>query len=744
MQGQIQPIKAPLARPVGPRPPMAQAPTITPKEIVGILRRHLFLITLFTMMGLFMGGGGWFLLQKYFPKYTAEGLIMVLPPGKTDPMTITESQPDQDRYFQFRNTKVAFMKQQNFLQSLLSRDKIRETDWFQRFGANKAKAIVDAVDDFRDNLAVSAPRDGEWIRVAMTCGDKKEAALIVNEVVDLFVREQYDIATRDIKAQLSKRIEQQRKIKQEIDATEETLNTIQKGTEFVSLGKQGSFRNYLTEKLTELEINLSDLETEVKRLEGFIEIFRVRAVGEYDDVMREQMERDPIAHSMRQRVAELELSLADLAMKFGENHRRLLETREILKQAKADYAKRRSEIADVQRKANLRNAEDQLKAFNQELEAMQQLQIQTQLKHREMDTVRAQYQKFEVLRDEKKELHKAMTEIVEKHRSLIEDPEVSKVKSTGRAPEPLKMSSPKPLVYIPGGFMLGLMAGIGLAFAIELLNDLLRTPSDVMKHLHVPLLGMICHEEDDDELEGIDLYHVVRQAPYSIMSECYRQFRTNLKLSGSGGTHKTLLITSVGAGDGKTSVAINMTATLVADDRTVLLIDTNFRKPSTATVFPRTMPDGSIAEHSDFGLSNYLMGQCGQEEVIRNSGIEGFDIIDSGPLPSNPAEILGNERMTQLFAMSRQLYDYIVIDGPPLLVSEAKALAVEADGTIIVFNTASTRRGMAKRALRELREVDANIVGTVLLGVKSMKGGYFDEVYRSYQQYQQVQVNPPI
>ncbi len=743
MQGQIQPVNAPLARPVGPRPPMAQAPTITPKEIVGILRRHLFLITLLTMMGLFMGGGGWFLLKKYFPKYTAEAFIMVLPPGRTDPMTITESQPNKDRYFQFRNTKVAFIKQQNFLQTLLNDDDIRETDWFQRFGANKAKAIVDAIDDFDDNLRVSAPRDGEWIQVAMTCGDKKESALIVNELVALFVREQYEIATRDIRAQLAKRVDQQRIIKREVDDKEETLNTIRKGTEFVNLSGQ-NFRNYLTEKLTALEQSLSGLETQLKRLEGFIEIFKVRAEGEYDDVMREQMERDPIAIQMRQRVATLELSLSNLAMKFGENHRRLLETREILKQAKIDLAKRQNEIADIQRKANLRNAEDQLKAFMQELEAMRELQIETQLKHKKMDNVRAQYQKFEELRDEKIELHKAMTENVEKLKTLIEDPEVSKVKSAGRAPEPLKMSSPKPLIYIPGGFILGLMAGIGLAFAIELLNDLLRTPSDVMKYLHVPLLGMICHEEDDDELEGIDLYHVVRQAPYSIMSECYRQFRTNLKLSGSGGTHKTLLITSIGAGDGKTSVAINMTATLVADDRTVLLIDTNFRKPSTGTVFPRTMPDGSIAEHSDFGLSNYLMGQCGHEEVIRNSGIEGFDIIDSGPLPSNPAEILGNERMTQLFDVSRQLYDYIVIDGPPLLVSEAKALAVEADGTILVFNTASTRRGMAKRALRELREVDANIIGTVLLGVKSMKGGYFDEVYRSYQQYQQVQVNQPI
>jgi capsular exopolysaccharide synthesis family protein len=228
------------------------------------------------------------------------------------------------------------------------------------------------------------------------------------------------------------------------------------------------------------------------------------------------------------------------------------------------------------------------------------------------------------------------------------------------------------------------------------------------------------------------------------MSECYRQFRTNLKLSGSGELHKALLITSGKAGDGKTSIAVNMTATLIAEDKKVLFIDANFRRPSTATLFPRTEADGAVAEHVDFGLSNYLMGQCEYDDVVRPSGIEGLDIIDSGPLPSNPAEILGSANMSKLLEKSRQLYDYVVIDGPPLLVSDAKILAVQVDGTIMVFNAAITRRGAAQRILRELRNINANIIGSVLLGVRSMKGGYFNEVYRSYQAYQQIQVAGPV
>jgi Mrp family chromosome partitioning ATPase len=113
-----------------------------------------------------------------------------------------------------------------------------------------------------------------------------------------------------------------------------------------------------------------------------------------------------------------------------------------------------------------------------------------------------------------------------------------------------------------------------------------------------------------------------------------------------------------------------------------------------------------------------------------------MDVIDSGILPANPAEMLGGERMAELIRYTKEHYDRVIIDGPPMLVSDAKALASQADGTVLVFNTAITRRGTAKRIVRELREIDTNILGAILIGVRVLKGGYFGEMLESYEDYQ--------
>lgn len=739
MTGQIQPTNAMVRRP-GPRPPMAAvAPTLTPKEIIGILRRHVLLMIFSATLGLVIGGVAWYLFQRFLPTYTAETAIEVLSPGTADPMEIRTTLANKDLAYQLRFTKAAFIKQQSTLENLLRRDKIRDTEWFKQFNNN----IPKTVEDLEDNLRASPQREGNWIMLSMKCHNKKESALIVNEMLDLFLKGQQDIATRAVREQLAKRTDQQRRLRGELQQANDTLETIRKGTEFTDLGGQ-RFRGYLDYKLSGLENIKNELQNNVAQLESFVTTLRVRAEGEFDVIVREQIERDPIASGMRRTIANIDLGLAQQLNRFGENHRRVRQMRDALKQAKSDLAYRQKEIADIRRMANLRNAEDQMTSLTEQLAAMEKQLTETKREHKDLDNLRANYEKYLIIRDEKQKLLEEMDTHIEKLYALMEDPSISKVKMVGLAPEPLRVSFPKMKIFLPGGFMLGLMVGIGLAFAIELLNDLLRAPSDVMKYLRVPLLGMICHADEDDDVEGVDLFHVVRQAPYSIMSECYRQFRTNLKLSGSGGSHKTLLITSGRAGDGKTSVAVNLSATLVAEDKKILFIDTNFRRPSTATLFPRTEADGSVAEHVDFGLSNYLMGQCEYDDVVRTSGIEGFDIIDSGPLPSNPAEILGSANMTKLLEKSRELYDSVVIDGPPLLLTDAKILAAQADGTIVVFNAGATRRGAAQRTLRELRDINANLIGGVLVGVRSMKGGYFQEVYRSYQAYQQIQVAQPV
>jgi capsular exopolysaccharide synthesis family protein len=324
---------------------------------------------------------------------------------------------------------------------------------------------------------------------------------------------------------------------------------------------------------------------------------------------------------------------------------------------------------------------------------------------------------------------------IEKQR-IIHD-EAPTVRPFLPVPEPLEMvASRQWWVWFPAGTILGLLLSIGLAFLIEMLNDLVRTPADVGRFLNIPLLGIIPDASEDKQVRGIELCHAVRQAPYSLISESYRRLRTNLELSGLANAAKTLLITSGDAAEGTTSVAVNLATTFVVQNKKVLLIDANFRQPTLKRIFPKTAANDPEAAGFDFGLSSVLTNQCGYQDVVRHTGIDGFDIIDSGPLPSNPTELLASPRMEWLLKEHSRNYDHIVIDSAPvLLVSDAKVLAKIVQATVLVFNAAATRRGAARRTIGELKEVDANVVGCVLFAAKALKGGYFHERYKSYQEY---------
>jgi len=737
MTSQIQPTNpGPIARPAGIRPPVAMQASMTPKEIVGILRRHILLIVVLTLLGAACGTGGFFVLRKYYPRWTALGAIQVLEPGQTDPTELRDAQANRDVYDRFRNSKLARIRGLATMQALLRREPVRGTRWFQRFVDGQATDIPRAIRELERHLRVSAPRDDVHIMVSMTCGNPQEAALIAEELIDLFLRQQQDEATEDMRRQLNARTQQAVALKRDVDAARSRLQSIRAGTQFANLG-ESTFRDYLTESLAHQQTSLSQLENIIVRLESNVQILKLRAEGEYDDVVREQIERDPISQRMRDVIATLEADLREKLTRLGESHRRVREVRDALDQRRLDLAKRQAEIGDLLRNASYRDAQDQYVFHMAQLEAQRKQLQDVKAEYRDWSRIKAEYLEAITERDEKQALLEEANAVIEKLRTLSADPQVSKVKMALRPEAPLMMSSPKVLLFLPGGTMLGLLAGLAFAFALELLNDMVRTPSDVVRHVRVPLLGTICHVDEDDSVDASNLAHVVRQAPYSILSECYRQFRTNLTRSGQDQSRKVILITSGAAGDGKTTTAVNLASTLAAEQQKVLLIDANFRRPMMASLFSR--PEG----RADYGLSNYLMGQCDAGDGIIRTGGENIDIVDSGPLPANPGELLAGARMKELLDKARLAYDYVIIDGPPLLVSDAKNLAAEVDGTVLVVNAESTRRGAAQRAIRELREINAVLVGTVLVGARAIKGGYFHEVYRSYQEYQRVGVGQP-
>ncbi len=725
--------------------PLAASTAMTPREILAVFRRHIWLIVSLTISGIVMGGVSWFLLSLYYPRYTAQTLLRVLPTAEKDPMTIASAQVQKDIQYGARLSMSTLIKQQSTLVQLVSRDKIQATKWFQSFGEIKDKRIMRSVKNLEDYFGAVAQRDSEYVVLSMTCGSKEESALIVNEMVDLFLSLQGSTKKEEVATKLARLEDQRVRVQRDLDAAERSLEDVRKRWGFTDL-EEHEWQATVTLKLQDLETEQNNLIMQIKEVQTNIGVLRRQATGPIDEQVESIVETDPTMIMLTQQIALQESQLAGLLAKFGENHKVIRQYQELIAETKLKRQMRQNEIAEQTRRANLANGIDQLVVLQARLEELEKLRRATEAKNRDLDLARTQYGQRVAIRDERRDMLDSVKSQLEKLKILHDDPETIKVQSMGYAPEPLEMSFPRIIIFLPVGLMLGLMSGIGLAFLIELLNDMVRTPKDVARYLRIPLLGVIPETADDPMIDDhdIDLCHIIRLAPYSVSSEAYRKFRTNLRLAGNGALKKVLLISSCNAGDGTTPVAANLAATLAAENNKVLVIDTNLWQPELHKVFPRHSIDGQPAPNSELGLNHLLKGQCDANDVIRQCDVEGLNIIDAGRLSSKPAHLLASQRMQELLKQQRDNYDYIIIDGlPVLLVSESKVLATLVDGTIMVFNAATTRRGAAQRAIRELKDVNADVLGCVIFGARVLKGGYFREQFKSYQKYHKpLLVNP--
>jgi len=734
------------------RPPAGGPFALTPRDAFLMLRRHVWLIIIMTVAGFVAGGAGWFLLLRYNPKYTAQTYLEVLSPVQKDPMLIGSTLVQKEIQYGYRASIAALISQQTSLQKLLNLDKIRESNWFRQFAKydesgniiNMNRCLRKAFEDLSDNFRANPDRDREFVALSMTCGDRVESALIVNEMMGLFLASQGRSEQSEIEGELKNLEAQMTQVQNDLLQAEASLKEVRETTGLTDLeaGIEGRYvQHTITQKLNNLEIQHDDLMLEMSQIQAAIGELEELATGPVTVQIEERVESDPTVILLTEQLALRQAALAGTLSKFGEDHREVRQIKRLIEETKQERELRKAFRAEQIRQSQLRNAQDQLVVLGERFKELQRMRTEAEARQKELDAARAQYAQRLRIREERQKMLDSIKQQVEKLRIIHQAPETPKVRSVGPAPDPIGVSSPRWEFYYPGGTILGLMFGAGLAFLIEVLNDRVRTPRDVSKFLHIPLLGIIPDSSEDGQVDDVDMYHVVRQAPYSIISESYRRLRTNLRLSGSADTERVLVVTSGMPGEGKSSVAANLAVTLLAQNKKVLLIDANFRRPSLQTIFSKPRPADSEAARSEFGLSSLLTGLCNYEQAKRSNVLEGLDILESGPLPPNPAELIGSVQMEQLIAEQRKNYDYIIIDtAPVLLVSDAIAPAKLADGTILVFNVGMARRGAAQRTIRELKEVNATVVGCVLFAAKAMKGGYFREQFKSYQRYQELQL----
>jgi non-specific protein-tyrosine kinase len=203
--------------------------------------------------------------------------------------------------------------------------------------------------------------------------------------------------------------------------------------------------------------------------------------------------------------------------------------------------------------------------------------------------------------------------------------------------------------------------------------------------------------------------------PRSPISEAYRTLRTNLDFAGLDQALNTLLITSPEPGAGKSTTLANLAVVSAQAGREVVLVDADLRRPSLHSLFGLS---------NERGLTDMVMDEAAlQEPPLQETAVPGLQVLSSGALPPNPADLLGSRRMAEVIAALKESADQVLLDAPPVaLVTDAAVLSTQVDGVLLVIGSGKTRREMARTAVQRLEQVNARIVGSVLTGVRLQVG----------------------
>jgi len=201
-------------------------------------------------------------------------------------------------------------------------------------------------------------------------------------------------------------------------------------------------------------------------------------------------------------------------------------------------------------------------------------------------------------------------------------------------------------------------------------------------------------------------YHlVVRDEPKSPAAEAIRSLRTNLQFASIERKLQTVMITSAAPAEGKTALAGNLAASLAMSGSKTIVVGADLRKPSIHEVFGlRQSP----------GVTNVLVGTASVDDVLQDADVPNLKVLASGPIPPNPAELIGSKAMEQLVEELRERADMVIFDATPVLaVTDATLLSRAMDGVLVVVAMKMTPREIVRRACEELRQAKANILGIV-------------------------------
>jgi tyrosine-protein kinase Etk/Wzc len=533
------------------------------------------------------------------------------------------------------------------------------------------------------------------IRLSCRADDPRRASEVVNTLVQVYLERSVAFKAEEASKTVAFIDTQISGLQGDLEDSAVNLQRYKSAAGIVKLDTEAE---ELIRKMAETERDRAQVQLQKKQLEFALASIRdaARSGAVYAPAV---MRDDPPVAGMASRLAELEVQKRALLAEQTEGHPAVRAVQgqidELQKKIQATY------------ETALRNAGRAEGAINQRIEGFEE-------RLRSLPAAERELAKLERITKVNADIY---TMLLNKHEEarIARAATISNIKIVDPAIPPEKPVKPQKKKNLLLGVLLGLMAGAGLAFFREYMDDTVKEPEQARRLLGLPLLAVIpCLGGKKGEGETAGL--TALSDPRSVGAEAFRSLRTALHFASSDRGRRITLITSSFPGEGKSTVSANLGVTLTQTGARVLLVDCDLRRPSLHERFGQDKVPG---------LTEIITGDKTMDEVVRTAGDSGLDFIGAGTIPPNPAELLGSEPMARLLLDCRERYDHVILDAPPsLAVTDTPLLSTRADQMVVVLEAGRVPVKAVARVRDVLAATGRPLAGFVFNDKQQLGEGY--------------------
>ena len=584
----------------------------------------------------------------------------------------------------------------------------------QRMQDSDAAAIL------QGKVKVVALKESRVTMINIEDSDPKRAALLANEIAEAFVQENLALKLR-VTENASQWLDERREgLEQSSKASELAVYNFKKQQDMLTTSLEDR-QSMVSQRLVATNAALTDIRLKITGLRARVTAIRSvqsnSKAGDslWADALPAASEK-PIINDLKTKLMANRNDCAELKTRYLDGFPKLTSCVERANQMEKDLVRELNNLV-VAAEAELKEATEKEKLLNSLFE-------QTKSDAFEVNKKQIDFERLKREADQNQRLY----DLVFKR---IKDIELSGMLRTSnvRVLDPARpvMSPIKPNVFnnMLLAIALGLILGIAGAIFFESLNSTVADRADIEERLGLAFLGIVPSIPADVAVGGKDLF--IHHKPKSMVAEFTRAIRTNLLFMSPDKPFRTMVVTSSGPQEGKSTTVINLGIAMAQSGSRVLLLDTDMRRPRLHRAF------GVAAE---FGVSSLVVGECTDEQAIKTTEVPNLFVLPCGPVPPNPAELLHTQTFRDLLARLSQKFDRIILDSPPIgAVADAVVLATQVDGVLLVVRAGKTQREVARGTVRALRDVNARIFGAVFDDIdpeQSKYGSYYGYGYYAY------------